>query len=48
MSHNSCLSLRTADPLSKARADVVTREKVDEYFKLLQITILKGVVTNAH
>ena len=40
MSRNSCLSLRSADPLSKTRADAVTREKVNEYFKLLQSTLL--------
>ena len=32
--------LRIADPLSKAKADAVTREKVDEYIKLL-LPILK-------
>ena len=38
MSRNK-LSLRTADPLSKARADAVSQDKIDEYFKLLQSTL---------
>ena len=36
MSHNSCFSHCTADPLSNARADAVTQEMVGEHFKLLQ------------
>ena len=39
MSRNPKLSLRTADPLSKARADVVTQDKIDKYFKLLESTL---------
>ena len=39
MSRNPKLSLRTADPLSKARADAVTQDKIDKYFKLLESTL---------
>ena len=39
MSRHERLSLRTADPLSKARADVLTQTKVDEYFTLLTSTL---------
>ena len=39
MSRQKKLSLRTADPLSKARADALTPAKVDEYFKLLLDTL---------
>ena len=39
MSRNPKLSLRTADPLSKARADAVTQDKIDKYFKLLKSTL---------
>ena len=39
MSRQKKLSLRTADPLSKAQADALTPAKVDEYFKLLLDTL---------
>ena len=39
MCRHSDLSLRTADPLSKARADALTQAKVEEYFKLLSATL---------
>ena len=39
MSRHEMLSLRTADPLSKARADALTQTNVDEYFTLLTSTL---------
>ena len=46
MSRNPTLSLRTADPLSKVRADAVKQEKIDEYFKLLKSTLEKHDLMN--
>ena len=39
MCRYSDLSLHTADPLSKARADALNQAKVEEYFKLLFATV---------
>ena len=41
MARNRSLSLRTADPLSKAWADALTHEKIKEYFKLLSDVLKK-------
>ena len=46
MSRHERLSLRTADPLSKARADALTQSKVDEYFKLLTRTLEEHGLTD--
>ena len=46
MRRHNRLSLCTADPLSKARADALTQPKVDEYFKLLTSTLEGHGLTN--
>ena len=46
MNHHKRLSLRTANPLSKARVDALTQDKVDEYFKLLNNTLEEHGLTN--
>ena len=46
MNRHKRLSLHTADPLSKARADALTQDKVDEYFKLLKNTLEEHGLTN--
>ena len=41
MSHQKTLSLRTANSLSKARADALTPAKVDEYYNILFLDTLE-------